>query len=210
MKKVLVIGGGGHGRVVADILRMIEAERGELSFAGFIDDEAGRDVVGRDEDVPRIIESGAADAFILGIGSVRGGEGVRDRLFAELIAYGFEAAAACHPRAIIAESVEIGAGAAVMAGAVLNPGVRVGENAIINTGAVIDHDTQIGEAVHIAPGTSISGDVRIGPRSLIGVGASIRHGITIGRDATVGAGAVVVTDVADGAIVVGTPARPQP
>jgi len=95
-----------------------------------------------------------------------------------------------------------------MAGAVLNPDVSVGAGGIINTGACVDHDCRLGEGVHVCPGVSLAGNVVVGDRAWVGIGSCVRQGVHIGRDVVVGAGATVITDIADGLTVGGTPARP--
>jgi UDP-perosamine 4-acetyltransferase len=79
--------------------------------------------------------------------------------------------------------------------------------AIVNTGAVVDHDNWIGIAAHVGPACGLAGNVHVGDRAQLGVGSAVRPGIRIGTDAIVGAGAAVVTDVPDGGLVGGVPAR---
>jgi sugar O-acyltransferase (sialic acid O-acetyltransferase NeuD family) len=112
-----------------------------------------------------------------------------------------------HPRATISSYAKIGVGSFVAPGAIINVGADLGAATVVNTGATVDHDCRLGTAVHVAPGAHLSGGVEIGDRSWIGVGAAVREGIRIGADAMVGAGAAVVNDVADGATVIGVPAR---
>ena len=207
MKRVAIIGAGGHGRVVADILQAMNSAGSTVEFAGFIDRTPGEGIIGTDDDLETIKQSHGVNAFIVGIGSLRGGSHTRARLFETYLNAGLEPTSAVHPRAVVADSAAIGAGTAVMAGAILNPGVRIGLNAIINTGAIIDHDCRLGDHTHIAPGAVMSGDVTVGANALVGVGAVVRQGISIGDGATIGAGATVVSDIAAGQTAIGTPAR---
>lgn len=115
---------------------------------------------------------------------------------------------ALHPAATIADGVKIGSGTVIMPGVILNPGVSVDQHVIVNTGAVIDHDCEIGAFAHIGPGVACAGNVTIGERALVGVGSSIAPGMTIGSGATVGAGSVVVEDIPDGVTAFGSPCRP--
>ena len=112
-----------------------------------------------------------------------------------------------HPMAIVSRYATIGAGSVVFAAAVVNADARVGLGAILNTGCSVDHDCVLGEAIHISPGARLAGAVSVGDQSWIGIGASVKQLITIGREVVVGAGASVVSNVPDGVVVVGVPAR---
>ena len=204
-KDLLVIGGGGHAKVVIDLA----LRSGAWRIAGVLDDAAdagdrsvlGCAVLGGTELIGDYSRSDTA--FVVAIGS----NAVRERLQATATSAGLVAATLIHPSAILAESVEIGEGAVVMAGAVINADARIGKGVIVNTGAVIDHDCQIGDYSHVAPGVTLCGSVSVGPRSLVGVGASVLPGILIGSDCVIGAGASVVSPVTSGTRVVGVPAR---
>lgn len=209
MSSLLIIGAGGHARVITDILRA----RGELDrLSGFIDEAlpigscpSGWDaaIVGRDKN----LADHAGSDFIIGIGSISGGNALRAKLFDKAKSAGLQPATLIHPAATLAADVKIGAGTAVMAGVVVNTGSLIGENVILNTRSTLDHDAHIGDHAHIAPGATLSGDCVVGQTALIGVGATLRQGINIGVGATVAAGSVVIGPVADGATVMGVPAR---
>lgn len=206
MSGIAIIGAGGHGRVVASVLQAANA-----TVAGFIDEGVKGDLpfplLGRDDDIPTLIENGIINSFIIGLGSVKGGPSLRATLFEKMVGLGLAPAVAIHPMAVLSPGVKLGAGCVVMTGAILNTGTSVGKNSIINTGAIIDHDGDIGEHVHIGPGVTMSGNVTVGEHSLIGVGSTIRQSITIGANVTLGAGSVVVKDIADGVTAFGNPAK---
>jgi UDP-perosamine 4-acetyltransferase len=219
VSSIAIIGAGGHGRVVADLLRASIAAGAAYRFAGFIDTafESGHrvaehtkdwTVIGGDADISDLMVEGLS-GFCIGIGLLRGGTSVRERVFHQTCATGLKPFALIHPSAIIAPDVKIGAGTVVMAGSVINTGSRIGRNSIINTGTHIDHDVIIGDHVHIAPGSTLSGDITVSDRAMIGVGSSLIQGITVREGATVGAGSVVVRSVASGALVMGIPAKTQ-
>jgi sugar O-acyltransferase (sialic acid O-acetyltransferase NeuD family) len=207
MTEILVFGAGGHARVVADVIRLSRVFR----LRGFIDQsnadrygtvfEDGR-ILGGDDVAARLMEEGVAHAVV-----AIGDNAARMRIGEALALGGFQLPSLIHPSAIIAPSVHIGNNTVVFAGAIVNPATHIGAHVIINTAASIDHDCVIGNGVHIAPGVHMAGGVTVGDGSLIGVGCAIRPGVTIGRNAVVGVGAAVVEDVADGATVVGVPAR---
>jgi len=111
-----------------------------------------------------------------------------------------------HPSAVISPSAQIGAGTLVVAGAIVNADTRIGVGVILNTGCSVDHDNIIEDFVHISPGAHLAGGVKIGTGSWIGIGAVIKEGVTIGRDVIVAAGAAVIRNVEDGARIGGVPA----
>lgn len=207
MIPVVGIGAGGHAKVVIDILR----QDGRYEVVSLIDPArvgqtlTGIHIVGGDERLADIRAAGVTAAFI-GVGGV-GNNTLRQRLFERALASGFTLINAVHPRAIVADSVQLCRGVTIMAGAILNPDTRLGDNVIVNTGAIVDHDCQIGEHTHISPGAVLAGGVSTGIGVHIGVGATVRQGIIVGDGAVVGAGAVVVRNVPPRVVVVGVPAR---
>lgn len=203
MSGILIIGAGGHGKVVADILLQQSAP-----VLGFLDDDPttwGTSRLG----LPVL---GAIDTFldhspeglVMGIGSNVLRQDIVKRLgsLAQELWW-----SAIHPQAIIAPSARIGRGTVVAAGAIVNPDAMVGDHVIINTGATVDHDCRIGDFAHIAPGVHLAGGVRVGEGSLLGIGSTVIPCCSIGQWTIIGAGAVVVDDIPSHAVAVGVPAR---
>ncbi|HKP93280.1 MAG TPA: acetyltransferase [Chthoniobacterales bacterium] len=199
MKRVAIIGAGGHAKVVISTLRA----------AGFqvtlvVDDDPakhGAALLG----IPVIgptsaLAQGDFDGCVIAVGQNRTRRSIASKLRESWIT-------AIHPEAIIDDSVTVAVGTVIFAGAVIQPDTVVGEHAIVNTGATIDHDCVIGDFAHIAPGVQLAGDVQVGAGTLLGIGTVAIPGIRIGKDATVGAGSVLVRDVPDGAIVYGNPGK---
>lgn len=200
---MLIIGAGGHAKVVADILRA----QG-VHVQGYLDDEVslqgqqrlGLPVLGPVEAYRDFNPEG----LIIGIGSNSARYAITKRLSDILNNVWINA---IHPQAVIAPSVRFGAGVVVAAGAVINPDAVIGDHAIINTGATVDHDCVIGRFVHIAPGAHLAGGVQLEDEGLIGIGAVVIPGCHIGAKAIIGAGAVVVSDIPAGVTTKGIPAR---
>lgn len=202
--KIVMIGAGGHGKVVLDMLLLSGWE-----VVGVIDDNkalAGTDfcgipILGGSARLPEVHRD--ASHAIVGIGDNR----TRVNKAAVLRSLGFELATAVHPHAIVSRRAVLEPGTVVMGGAVVNADTRIGASAIVNAGATVDHDCDLAEGVHISPGAHLAGGVRVGALAHIGIGASVIENITIGQGAVVGAGAAVVEDVPAGVLVVGVPAR---
>ncbi|MBM3513475.1 MAG: sugar acetyltransferase [Alphaproteobacteria bacterium] len=213
-KPFIIIGAGGHGRVVLDVLRQARQR-----VLGFVDADPGlagtkidgARVLGGDDIVARYRP--ASVSLANGLGNMPSADGSdlekRRRTYERWRRLGYRFPAVVSPAAIIASFVEIGEGAQIMAGAIVQTGAVIGANAVINTGAQVDHDGLIGDHAHVAPGAVLSGAVVIGARVHVGAGAVIVQGLTIGADAVIAAGAVVVRRVAARKVVMGAPARPK-
>ena len=205
--RVLIIGAGGHGQVVADILLCAREAGIDVQPVGFLDDDpslAGATILGLPVLGPlSCLERFSYEGVIVAIGDNE----IRARVFHSLQAKGERLITAVHPSAVIARDVEIGRGVMICAGVVVNTGTIIGDNTILNTGCTIDHHSRIGPHAHIAPGAHLGGHVIVGEGSLVGIGAVVLPGRKVGDWSVVGAGAVVTKDVPPHTIVVGIPAK---
>ncbi len=200
---VLILGAGGHGKVVADILLCQD-----VPVLGFLDDNPllqgqarlGLPILGAIASYPRYESSGLA----LGIGDTAQRRGVVQRCGPAAQQLWRDA---IHPRATIAASARLGRGVTVAAGAVVNPDAILGDHVIINTGATVDHDCIVAAYGHIAPGAHLAGQVSIGEGVLVGIGATVCPGCSIGAWSIVGACAAVVRNVPAGVTAIGVPVR---
>jgi len=205
--KVVLIGGGGHCKVVISILKKLD----NFEIAGIVDNYkagtliSGIKIIGTDDDLRDIYKSGIHNALIT-VGSIKD-NAKRYRLFNIAREIGYKFPVIISPEAIVDESVKIDEGIVIMPGSIINIDSFIGKNCIINTGTIIEHDCKIGNHCHIAPGVHISGAVNIGELSFIGIGATIIQGIKIGKNVTIGAGTVVIKDIPDNVITVGNPAK---
>lgn len=203
---LILVGAGGHARVLLDALSLARA-----AILGLVDVDpalAGRkilgfEVLGGDEVLRR--RAPGTVRLVNAIGSVASMERRRS-VYERWREAGHSFAGVRHPGAIVSGHAATAAGVQIMAGAVVQASASIGENTIVNTGATVDHDCDVGAHVHLAPGVTLSGNVRVGDGTHIGSGAIVIQGVRIGARCTVAAGAVVVRDVADGATVMGMPA----
>ena len=203
--RVVVVGGGGHARVILDILAQAE----EFEVMGFTSRDAeeptpalsGYPCLGADEALPELFSSGIRHAFV-----AIGDNKRREMCFRELASMGFTMVNVISGYAVISSRASLGLGVGIMPGAVINTGTVIGDGVIINTNASVDHDCRIEAFAHIAPGTALAGNVKIGSGALLGVGSRVIPGITIGSNSTVAAGAVVIRDLPADVLAAGVPA----
>lgn len=203
----VILGCGGHGRVVLDII--VNAAVHEA--VGFVDSNPrmtgrridGLEVLGRPDDLPRLREERGIHAVIVAVGD----NGARRALADRLEAWDFELINAIHPSANLARNVSLGRNIVVAAGALVCAHCQIGDSVILNTGCIVDHETVIGTATHVCPGARIAGRVTVQSGAFIGIGATVIQSLRVGYEAVVGAGAVVIADVAPMSTVVGVPAR---
>ena len=204
--RVIIVGAGGHGEVMADALLQSGLEGVEP--LGYVDDQPalvgcrrqGLPVLGTIASLPDIPH----EAVIIAIGD----NARRAALFGRLTKAGERFATIRHPSAIIAPDVTIGAGTVICAGVIVNPGAVIGANVILNTGCSVDHHNRIGDHSHVAPGARLGGEVSIGEGTLVGIGATVMPGRQTGPWSAVGAGALVHKNVPSRVTVVGVPATP--
>ena len=198
MNRLIIVGAGGHGKVIAD-----NALKNGYTDICFVDDKSigdcmGFPIVGRCADLNKL-NNGKTD-FIIGIGS----SAIRKKIAEE---YDINWVTLIHPSAQIAVNVSIGRGTVVMAGAVVNVCATVGEQCIINTCAVVEHDNVIEDYVHISPNVALGGTVFVGKSTHIGIGASVCNNINICGDCMIGAGAVVSKNIVESGTYIGVPAK---
>ena len=201
MNRLIIIGAGGHGKVIAD-----NAFKNGYTDINFLDDNLkgqclGFPVIGTVSEIESF-DDGKTD-FIIVIGNNNLRKNIAEK-------YDVNWATLIHPSAQIAMNVSIGKGTVIMAGAVVNVCATVGEHCIINTNAVVEHDNVICDYVHISPGVALGGTVEIGENTHIGIGATVINNISVCSNSVIGAGSAVVRNIENSGKYVGVPARKIP
>lgn len=200
--KLLIIGAGGHGKVVADIALKMN----KWKCIAFLDDDEnisssmGIKVIGKTIDAIKYIPD--YELFV-----AIGKNDTREKIQQQLESQGAMIPVLIHPSATIGEQVKLGSGTVVMARVVVNCCTTIGKGCILNTGCLIDHDIVLEDYVHISPGAHLAGNVRIGRRTWVGIGSTVINNIEIASDCIIGAGAVVIRDVTESGVFSGVPAR---
>ncbi len=208
MEKIIILGGGGHAKVLIETIKRQKM----YDVAGLLDSnlQPGSHisdvlVLGNDDLLPELYANDVHYACIA-VGSIRNNGG-RKKLYEKAKRSGFDFPAIIHPQAVLSETVKYSEGVQIMAGAIIQPESFIGANTIINTGAIVEHDCKIGAHVHICPGAVVSGGCKIGDGSFIGASATIIQYTNTGEDCLIAAGAVVIKDVPSFFKALGVPAR---
>ncbi|MDK2349144.1 acetyltransferase [Pseudomonas paraeruginosa] len=205
-KKLIIVGAGGLGRVVYNVLANDAGFGEQYALAGFLDtrpdlrlpDDIAAPLLGS----PLDYQVRPGEAFIPAVGD----PGLRERLLAPLLAQGAEFATYSE-QAFIGARTRIGAGTFITPGAVLSVDSEIGRCVYIDTYVVLGHDVTIGDHAMLGAMTFLAGGVRVGHGASIHPRATIAKDVSIGDGATVGIGSVVVNDVPAGVTVFGNPAR---
>lgn len=215
--KLLMVGAGGHARVLQELL----AEAG-IALSGYVAPAESSSLLEGDlhrfDDSELIGGSGdsaaggdLAQTYLLvnGVGSA-GATTVRASVYAKFKAAGFSFLQLEAQSAVVSASAVLSEGVQILHRALVHTDAMVDENTIINSGAIVEHHNRIGANCHIAVGAVLCGQVSVGRGTHIGANATVLQGIQIGENCIIGAGAVVTRDVPDNHVAVGVPAVAKP
>jgi sugar O-acyltransferase (sialic acid O-acetyltransferase NeuD family) len=211
--QLVIVGAGGFGREVLDVVEAMNAVGAGVEFVGYVDDvessvplleRRGAAYLGTIDTLEGSSTIPEAAGFVIGIGA---GD-VRRRLDARLTAAGRRPFVLIHPMATVGGDVRIGGGCILAAGARVTTNITLGRHTQLHVNATIGHDSVLDDFVSVYPGATVSGSVHLGSGVTIGTGANVLPGVSVGAGALVGGGAVVTADVEPGTTVAGVPARP--
>ena len=208
-KELLILGAGGHGRVVAETATALKIFKKIL----FLDDKYSENencqtkgnfnIIGPLNKIQDdVFKKKFKYAFV-----ALGEPNIRLSLLEKLKNNGYSIPSLIHPSALLSPSAKIGNGSILLPQSVVCSETNIGDGVIINTSASVDHQCDIHNGVHICPGVNLAGEVVVGEKSWIGIGSCVKECIKIGKDVVVGAGAAVVCDLPDSIIAKGVPAK---
>jgi len=200
MKKIVIIGAGRGGQLIAEMLR----QQGQ-DIVGFADDKRigeinGIKIIGTTEE----LEKSGADSFVVGIGM---NLSAREKVFEKAVKAGLEPINVIDKTAIIDKSAKIGKGNIIMTGTVIGHFSEIGNNCFIFSNSIVEHNCILKDNVYLSPGVCLAGTVTIEKNTLIGIGAVVKEETRIGMNSIVGAGTVVLENIPNNTVVVGVPAK---
>lgn len=207
---IVIIGAGGHGRGILEILKAAAAAQGRICPAvGFLDENpdlrgssrGSLPVFGGLDQAAALSRSGYL--FLMGVGDPR----TRDKLAARLAEMELRYARAVHPRATLYSGVEIEPGCVIAAGVTVAAETRLGEHTLLNLNATVGHDCVLEPFATVGPGANLGGFVRMGRAAFVGLNGTVLPGRSLGENSQVGAGSVLLEDLGPNLIAFGVPAR---
>lgn len=183
MKKILVIGAGGHGRSVAESILI----GGQYNLVGFVDDSQAQEIwnypiVGKIDNLSSF--RNLADYAVVAIGNNKARQAIHDKL----LAADFNLANIIHPTAIVSPSAQLGSGVVLMSGAIVGTEARLGHGAILNCGAVVDHHCVVEDFGHLGVNSCMAGGSVLGRLSWLQAGSALGYGVVLQPDTIVSPG----------------------
>ena len=187
MKKIILIGAGGHAKSCIDVIEL----QNKYKIIGLIDNKKKKKlmqykVLGNDNVFKKLLLKEKNLNALISIGQIKS-SAIREKLFNKLKKIGIKFPTLISPLAYVSKNTTIGEGTIVMHGAIINAGVSIGKNCIINSKALIEHDVHIGDHCHISTNSTVNGNVSIDSNSFVGSSATLKQGIIIGKNCFINA-----------------------
>lgn len=200
--RVVFMGAGGMVETAIQAAQL----QGQYTIIGILDPHAaigteilGIPVIGREEDAPKLLDSGVDKAFISF--AAANDRSKRQEAFERFSGYGFEMVNIIHPGAFVDPSASLGKGNLILEGAKVGTQCVVGDNNYINVNSILCHHSIIEGNTHLAPGSIVAGNVTIGKHCLIGMAATMVSGVTIGENCVLNNGVNVAANLEANSIV---------
>jgi sugar O-acyltransferase (sialic acid O-acetyltransferase NeuD family) len=207
MRKAVVLGSGGHCRVILSILDAVGgyriAEIIELGTPRFGEQIMGIPVTPNPLGIVDWCGHSEVD-FFLAIGD----NNLRKYWWEKIKAIGLSMPNLISPQALLDSSSVLGESNVICARAFIGPQAILGNNNLINTSAIVEHEVIVGSHCHLAPSSTVAGRGRIENSCFLGAGSTVIDNISVAANTIVGAGGTLVRNVvqSDG-IYLGTPAK---
>ena len=213
MQKVVIVGAGGFGREVFDLIKDINEHKGTpFEVMGFVADyqpdtnsinRIGSQYLGNLDTASKTISDFCSWGYVIAIGDGR----IRHQLNSKLETMGLIPISLVHPSVHIGSNVNLGAGSIICANSVLTTNIEIGPGCQINLACIIGQDVVLGDFVTLSPAVNLMGGCRLGDLSTVFTGSTIHPRIVIEEGSVVGAGSIVSKDIEARTLALGNPAR---
>ena len=201
IQNIVIIGGGGHSKVVVDIINT--QTHSNYNIIGYFDDDKKKDLCNIPYlgEIKNIKNCESENYHIIAIGNIR----IRRQIYKQYNKLRY--ISLVHHKSIVSQDAIIEEGTVICAGAIVQPKVKIGKCCIINTNSNIDHESIICDFVNINPSATLCGNVLIGKNTIVGANATIIEKIKIGKCNIIGAGSVIIRDTDGHSKLVGVPGK---
>ena len=170
MKKIILIGGGGHCKSCIDVIEQSCKYKIEAILDPYVKGSLlGYPIISKnDEHIEELVKQDYY--FLITLGQIKTAKR-RVEIYKLLKQYQAKIATVISPLAYVSKHATIKEGTIIMHHALVNAGALVEENSIINSKALIEHDAIIRKHSHISTGAIINGGVEVLKESFFGSGA---------------------------------------
>ena len=134
---------------------------------------------------------------------------VRAKFYSEAKQKGYLLANYISSKAFVWHNVELGDNCFVFEDNTIQPFVKMGSNNVFWSGNHVGHHSVIGSHNFISSHVVISGFCEIGDSNFMGVNATMGNNLKIGNDCLIGSFVHIVKNIPDGALIKGTPDKPD-
>ena len=163
MIEAILVGAGGHGKVVLDAV--LSSMNTNIKIIGFLDDSeieeiAGIKKIGNIRDYIKYKDK----KFHIAIGN----NVFREKLSKEIGENNL--VTIIHKTAYVSSMSNIGNGSYIGAMSVINPQCKIGKGCIVNTGTIVEHDCYIGDYSHLSYRVLVGSESKISSSTMINMG----------------------------------------
>lgn len=206
--KLGIYGAGGLGREVYELAQQCNAHQTRWDGFFFVDDTITQETSLRGCPVHKLADAKslfppATAELVVAVGE----PALRETLWNNALQAGYSMATLVYPGMHVPSTTAIGAGAVVCNVQLLSCDATIGQNVLLQPGCIIGHDCVVAEHSVVSIGATICGRCTIGRRAYVAAGSTVKETLRVGDNAVVGMGAVVFSDVTEGCVTLGNPAR---
>ena len=204
MKKIILVGAGGHAAELNDYIdyaNTFAPPGSRMQLVGVIDDNP-QNYQDYSYDAPFLgtIRTHMPDSsvqYLLGIANLT----YRERIVCLLQERGAEFTGFIHPSAFVSKSASIGQGVVIAPNATIGPSASVGDFTLVNSRCSIAHNSKVGKYNSLSSNVCLSGNSRVGDNNLFGINSATIPDVRVGSRNKVMAGITLVHSIGDDQVV---------
>ena len=179
-EKIVIVGGGSF---ICNLINYIES-MGKYDIVGYTDMQDNGTFyhvtyLGTDDILPQLFQNGVRCAA-LAIGNRLNNTQLKQKVYSNLKAIGFELPVIKGQYVVVHKGVEIGEGSILRDGAIIQSNCHLGKCVMIGDRAIITHNTTIGDFSQVVSGCVLGRNLTIGKSVFFGYGAVVTNDHKLG------------------------------